>query len=250
MSDLLDMSNVIDSFKAVSTDAKQMIPGNNAISAITTGISNLGTGALSAWSNRTIAGMNLAARGVTAAGSAVGTILNGWHEEKMQKINNKHERKMQKMLYEHEEYMLEEENRHAEVMLKEQHRHEEYIINEQRKVLEKIHEVSLATYNKKAELLTAQMNCIESTYQQELRLIKKNISFLERERVKIKDNMELYMELTRDIRERYKTKDELIRAYNDAHVNLTTAMKCLELEKPLGYSFQESAAQLKILGDK
>ena len=44
MSDLLDMSNVIDSFKAVSTDAKQMIPGNNAISAITTGISNLGTG--------------------------------------------------------------------------------------------------------------------------------------------------------------------------------------------------------------
>lgn len=240
MSDLLDMSNVIDSFKAVSTDAKQMmIPGNNAISAITTGISNLGTGALSAWSNRTIAGMNLAARGVTAAGSAVGTILNGWHEEKMQKINNKHERKMQKMLYEHEERVL-----------KEQHRHEEYIINEQRKVLEKILEVSLATYNKKAELLTAQMNCIESTYQQELRLIKKNISFLERKRVKIKDNMELYMELTRDIRERYKTKDELIRAYNDAHVNLTTAMKCLELEKPLGYSFQESAAQLKILGDK
>ena len=240
MSDLLDMSNVIDSFKAVSTDAKQMmIPGNNAISAITTGISNLGTGALSAWSNRTIAGMNLAARGVTAAGSAVGTILNGWHEEKMQKINNKHERKMQKMLYEHEERVL-----------KEQHRHEEYIINEQRKVLEKILEVSLATYNKKAELLTAQMNCIESTYQQELRLINENISFLEHEKVKIKDNMELYVELTRDIRERYKTKDELIRAYNDAHVNLTTAMKCLELEKPLGYSFQESAAQLKMLGGK
>lgn len=240
MSDLLDMSNVIDSFKAVSTDAKQMmIPGNNAISAITTGISNLGTGALSAWSNRTIAGMNLAARGVTAAGSAVGTILNGWHEERMQKINNKHERKMQKMLYEHEERVLEE-----------QHRHEEYIINEQRKVLEKILEVSLATYNKKAELLTAQMNCIESTYQQELRLINENISFLEHEKVKIKDNMELYMELTRDIRERYKTKDELIRAYNDAHVNLTTAMKCLELEKPLGYSFQESAAQLKMLGGK
>ena len=240
MSDLLDMSNVIDSFKAVSTDAKQMmIPGNNAISAITTGISNFGTGALSAWSNRTIAGMNLAARGVTAAGSAVGTILNGWHEEKMQKINNKHERKMQKMLYEHEERVL-----------KEQHRHEEYIINEQRKVLEKILEVSLATYNKKAELLTAQMNCIESTYQQELRLINENISFLEHEKVKIKDNMELYMELTRDIRERYKTKDELIRAYNEAHVNLTTAMKCLELEKPLGYSFQESAAQLKMLGGK
>ena len=240
MSDLLDMSNVIDSFKAVSTDAKQMmIPGNNAISAITTGISNLGTGALSAWSNCTIAGMNLAVRGVTAAGSAVGTALNGWHEEKMQKINNKHERKMQKMLYEHEERVL-----------KEQHRHEEYIINEQRKVLEKILEVSLATYNKKAELLTAQMNCIESTYQQELRLINENISFLEHEKVKIKDNMELYMELTRDIRERYKTKDELIRAYNDAHVNLTTAMKCLELEKPLGYSFQESAAQLKMLGDK
>lgn len=239
MSDFLGMSNVIDSFKAVSTDAKQMIPGNNAISAITTGISNLGTGALSAWSNCTIAGMNLAARGVTAAGSAVGTILNGWHEEKMQKINNKHERKMQKMLYEHEERVL-----------KEQHRHEEYIINEQRKVLEKILEVSLATYNKKAELLTAQMNCIESTYQQELRLINENISFLEHEKVKIKDNMELYMELTRDIRERYKTKDELIRAYNDAHVNLTTAMKCLELEKPLGYSFQESAAQLKMLGGK
>lgn len=240
MSDLLDMSNVIDSFKAVSTDAKQMmIPGNNAISAITTGISNLGTGALSAWSNRTIAGMNLAARGVTAAGSAVGTILNGWHEEKMQKINNKHERKMQKMLYEHEERVL-----------KEQHRHEEYIIREQRKVLEKILEVSLATYNKKAELLTAQMNCIESTYQQELRLINENISFLEHEKVKIKDNMELYMELTRDIRERYKTKDELIRAYNEAHVNLTTAMKCLELEKPLGYNFQESAAQLKMLGGK
>ena len=240
MSDLLDMSNVIDSFKAVSTDAKQMmIPGNNAISANTTGISNLGTGALSAWSNCTIAGMNLAARGVTAAGSIVGTALNGWHEERMQKINNKHERKMQKMLYEHEERVL-----------KEQHRHEEYIINEQRKVLEKILEVSLATYNKKAELLTAQMNCIESTYQQELRLINENISFLEHEKVKIKDNMELYMELTRDSRERYKTKDELIRAYNDAHVNLTTAMKCLELEKPLGYSFQESAAQLKILGDK
>lgn len=239
MSDLLDMSNVIDSFKAVSTDAKQMIPGNNAISAITTGISNLGTGALSAWSNCTIAGMNLAARGVTAAGSAVGTILNGWHEEKMQKINNKHERKMQKMLYEHEERVL-----------KEQLRHERYIIREQRKVLEKILEVSLATYNKKAELLTAQMNCIESTYQQELRLINENISFLEHEKVKIKDNMELYMELTRDIRERYKTKDELIRAYNEAHVNLTTAMKCLELEKPLGYSFQESAAQLKMLGGK
>jgi hypothetical protein len=183
--------------------------------------------------------MNLAARGATAAGSINGTALNGWHEERMQKINNKHERKMQKMLYEHEERVLEE-----------QHRHEEYIINEQRKVLEKILEVSLATYNKKAELLTAQMNCIESTYQQELRLINENISFLEHERVKIKDNMELYMELTRDIRERYKTKDELIRAYNDAHVNLTTAMKCLELEKPLGYNFQESAAQLKILGDK
>lgn len=245
MNDVLDVSNVISSFKAVSTNAQQMIP-TNPISAIATGVSNLGTSGFNVWNNHImakvaipLAGMNLAGAGIAAAANIVGTILHDWHERKMQVINNKHQELMQK-----------EENRHNEAVLKEQYRHEEYMISEQRKVLEKILEVSLATYNKKAELLTAQMNCIESTYQQELRLINENISFLEHEKVKIKDNMELYMELTRDIRERYKTKDELIRAYNEAHVNLTTAMKCLELEKPLGYNFQESAAQLKMLGGK
>lgn len=245
MNDVLDVSNVISSFKAVSTNAQQMIP-TNPISAIATGVSNLGTSGFNVWNNHImakvaipLAGMNLAGAGVAAAGNIVGTILHDWHERKMQVINNKHQERLQK-----------EQNRHNEAVLKEQHRHEEYIINEQRKVLEKILEVSLAAYNKKVELLMAQMDCIQSTYQQELRLINENISFLEHEKVKIKDNMELYAEFSHDIRERYKTKNELARAYNEAHVNLTAAIKCLELEKAFDNNIQQSTAQLKILGDK
>ena len=148
MNDVLDVSNVISSFKAVSTNAQQMIP-TNPISAIATGVSNLGTSGFNVWNNHImakvaipLAGMNLAGAGVAAAGNIVGTILHDWHERKMQVINNKHQERLQK-----------EQNRHNEAVLKEQHRHEEYIINEQRKVLEKILEVSLAAYNKKAELL-------------------------------------------------------------------------------------------------
>ena len=245
MNDVLDISNIISSFKAVSTNAQQMIP-SNPVSAIAAGVSNLGTSGFNVWNNHImakvaipLAGMNLAGAGIAAAANIVGTILHDWHERKMQVINNKHQELMQK-----------EENRHNETVLKEQYRHEEYMISEQRKVLEKILEVSLAAYNKKAELLTAQMNCIESTYQQELRLLNENISFLEHEKVKIKDNMELYAEFSYDVRERYKTKDELTRAYNEAHVNLTTAIKCLELEKAFDNNIQQSTAQLKILGDK
>ena len=234
MNDVLDISNIISSFKAVSTNAQQMIP-SNPISAIAAGVSNLGTSGFNVWNNHImakvaipLAGMNLACAGVAAAGSIVETVLHDWHERKMQEINN----------------------RHNEAVLKEQYRHEEYMISEQRKVLEKILEVSFAAYNKKSELLKAQLNCIESTYQQELRLINKDISFLEHEKVKIKDNMELYAEFSRDIRERYKTKNELMLTYNEAHVNITTAIKYLELEKASDSNIQQSMAQLKILGDK
>ena len=215
MSDLLGVSNVINKFNDIGTNAKQIARG-----------------------------------GKSTVGNMFDNFLNGRHKREMQEIYNEHDEKMEKINNKHQKQMQKINNKHQERLLIEQNRHEEFIISEQRKILEKILDVSYAAYNKKVELLMAQMNCIESTYQQELRLINENISFLEHEKVKIKDNMELYAEFSHDIRERYKTKDELTYAYNEAHVNLTMAIKCLELEKPLGCNFQQNDKLLKILGDE
>lgn len=152
---------------------------------------------------------------------------------------------MQAMNFKHQERLQKEENKHNEAVLKEQHRHEEYIISEQRKVLEKILEVTLTAYAKKLDFLQAQMNCISETYQQELKLINENISFLEHEKIKIKDNMDLYMEFSRDVRECYKSKDELTKAYNEANRNITTAMQCVKLEESFDSKLQQTAAQLQ-----
>lgn len=245
--DLIDVKETIGYFKDISDSTKSVVSmSTSPISAIATGVSSLGTGALTVLNNHTMGKVvlplvkfNLAGAIVTTGVTAVGGILHDWHERRMQTINNKHQERLQK-----------EQNRYNEAILKEQYRHEEYIITEQRKVLEKMLETALTAYNSKMAFYQAQLSCIHEAYNQELRLIEENISFLEHEKSNIRDNMELYCEISRDVNERYKNKDELTRAYHEAHRNLTAAIEHLKLEKQFDGELNQTVAQLNLIGNR
>lgn len=141
-------------------------------------------------------------------------------QEQKQQMENAHKEKMQKIQNEHEKEMLQERNRHDEAMYK-----------QQCEIFKVAIEAASATYEKKIDFYTAQLNCLENVYLKERDLLSEHIRFLEDERRQYINDANKYALISSDISKLEEQKSELYTTYLKSQGNLEDAIKYLEIDK-------------------